>query len=212
MTNEVLGEDNPGVGGELSAKSAGGLEITPPPTTRPNRPTARASSLFLINTGDGKGKTTAAMGMVLRSLERGWPTCVYQFVKSGRWHSGEVRLLKSLGAEWHLMGDGFTWDSQDLERSKELGRLEWEQAKATIQSDEFRLVLLDELTYLISWGWIELDDVLDAIRSRPSKVNVIATGRNAPHSLIDLADTVTEMKNVKHAYERGIRAAKGIDF
>lgn len=187
-------------------------EVTQPPVEHPRRETRRAPSLFVVNTGDGKGKTTAAMGIVLRSLDRGWRTSVYQFVKSGRWHSGEVRALQTLGAEWHRMGDGFTWDSTDLERSAELALLEWHQAKQTIEAGEHRLVLLDEITYPMKWGWIDADEVVATIATRPPAVNIVATGRAASEKLIEIADTVTEMHNVKHAYASGIRAAKGIDY
>ena len=121
-------------------------------------------------------------------------------------------MLSSLGAEWHLMGDGFTWDSKDLERSAELARLEWQEARATIEAGEHRLVLLDEVTYPMNWGWIDTAQVVATILHRPGPVNVVATGRQAPPALVEIADTVTEMRNVKHAYERGIRAARGIDF
>lgn len=167
---------------------------------------------MLVATGNGKGKTTAAMGTVLRALERGWAVCVVQFVKSGRWSSGEARVLSGLGAEWHTMGDGFTWDSDDLERSAEMARLAWATAKEAITSARFRLVVLDEVTYPINWGWISGEEVASCLASRPAEVNVFATGRDAPPVLVSVADTVTEMVNVKHAYDAGIRAAKGIDF
>jgi cob(I)alamin adenosyltransferase len=165
-----------------------------------------------VATGDGKGKTTAAMGTVLRALERGWPVCVVQFIKSGKWSSGETRLLSDLGAEWHIMGDGFSWEVDDLQRSAEMARAAWQVAKDAIMSDRFRLVVLDEVTYPINWGWVDGEDVATAISSRPEKVNIFLTGRDAPVALVDVADTVTEMRNIKHAYEAGIRAAKGIDF
>jgi cob(I)alamin adenosyltransferase len=166
----------------------------------------------LVATGDGKGKTTAAMGTALRALARGWGVCVVQFVKSGKWNSGEVRLLKDLGAECHTMGDGFTWDSDDLERSAEIARSAWELAMEAISSGRYELVVLDEVTYPINWGWVDVNDVVSAISGRPEKVNVFLTGRDAPTALVEVADTVTDMHNVKHAYEAGILAAKGIDF
>lgn len=186
--------------------------MTTPPTERPKPKTRRAPSIVLVNTGDGKGKTTAAMGTVLRALARGWRVCVFQFVKSGRWHSGEVRLLSELGAEWHVMGDGFTWEVDDLEHSADLARAAWQLARETIASGQFNLVLLDEATYPINWGWIDEEEVVTTIRERPAKVNIIVTGRNAPAAIISVADTVSEVQNVKHAFEAGIRASKGIDF
>ncbi len=126
-----------------------------PPTTRERPKTVRAPSVVLVNTGDGKGKTTAAMGVVVRALARGWRVVVIQFVKSGRWHSGEVRLLSDLGAEWHTMGDGFTWEVDDLDHSAELAQIAWRLARAAIESGDYDLVLLDEITYPINWGWLD---------------------------------------------------------
>lgn len=186
--------------------------MTTPPTTHEKPPTRRAASLVVVNTGDGKGKTTAAMGTVLRSLARGWPVCVVQFVKSGKWHSGEVKVLSDLGVAWHVVGDGFSWDSPDLERSAGLARDGWQVAKAAITSDEYRLVLLDEITYPINWRWIDEADVVATIVARPPKVNVILTGRDAPEPLVEIADTVSEVRKIKHAYDAGIRIAKGIDY
>ena len=185
---------------------------TEPPTTAPPRANKRAPSIVLVATGDGKGKTTAAMGTALRALARGWRVCVVQFVKSSKWGSGEVHLLNDLGAECHTMGDGFTWDSDDLERSAEMARAAWELAREAIASGRYELVVLDEVTYPVNWGWIDGDAVVSAISGRPEKVNVFLTGRDAPPSLVEVADTVTDMRNVKHAYEAGILAAKGIDF
>jgi cob(I)alamin adenosyltransferase len=165
-----------------------------------------------VATGDGKGKTTAAMGTVVRALGRGWAVCVVQFVKSGKWNSSEVRLLSDLGAEWHTMGDGFSWEVDDLERSAEVARSAWAVAKEAVLSGRYRLVVLDEITYPVNWGWIDGADVAGTISARPAPVNVFLTGRDAPGPLVDVADTVTEMRNVKHAYQAGIRAAKGIDF
>ena len=185
---------------------------TEPPTTAPPRADRRAGSIVLVATGDGKGKTTAAMGTALRALGRGWAVCIVQFVKSGKWGSGEVRLLSDLGAECHTMGDGFTWDSDDLERSAEIARSAWELAKEAIASGRYQLVVLDEVTYPVNWGWVDGDDIVAAISGRPEKVNVFLTGRGAPPSIVEVADTVTDMRNVKHAYEAGILAEKGIDF
>ena len=185
---------------------------TEPPTERPAPKTHRAPSIVLVNTGDGKGKTTAAMGTVLRALARGWRVCVVQFVKSGRWHSGEVRLLSELGAEWHTMGDGFTWEVDDLDHSAELARAAWQVARDAIVSGTFDLVLLDEVTYPINWGWIDQGEVITTIKGRPATVNVIITGRDAPPGVVEVADTVTEMRKVKHAYDQGIKAKKGIEY
>jgi len=166
----------------------------------------------LVNTGDGKGKSTAAFGVVMRGLARGWQVCVIQFIKSGKWKVGEEKIGRQLGVDWLKGGDGFTWESADLDTSEGLAAAAWQLAAAVIAAGEHRLVVLDEITYPMNWGWIDSDSVVEAIRARPALVNIIATGRNAPPALIDVADTVTEMVKVRHAYDRGIRARRGIDF
>lgn len=183
-----------------------------PPTRRPRGSSRTSSSLFIVNTGDGKGKTTAAMGMVLRAVARGWRVSVVQFVKSGRWRSGEEDVARRLGVEWHVLGQGFTWDSEDLERDRVAAQRAWQEGSERLASGDFDLVVLDEVTYPITWGWLDEADVAKAIRDRHPDVSVVATGRDAPTALIDLADTVTEMRNVRHAFDRGIAARRGIDY
>jgi len=172
----------------------------------------RAPSVVLVNTGDGKGKSSAAFGVMLRAIGRGWPVAVVQFVKSGKWKTGEEKLGREHGVHWRNVGDGFTWDSDDIEHDKALARAGWEEAAALIAGGQHRLVILDELTYLCTWGWVDQDDVIATIRDRPEHVNIIVTGRDAPTELIELADTVTEMTEIKHAYQQGIRAKRGIDY
>jgi cob(I)alamin adenosyltransferase len=172
----------------------------------------RAPSLVLVNTGKGKGKTTAAMGVVIRSVARGWPVAVVQFLKSGTWNTGEEKVCRQLGVDWWAIGEGFTWESEDLSEDEAVARQAWDRARSVIAAGEHRLVVLDEVTYPINWGWIDGDDVVAAITGRPEKVNVVCTGRNAPESLTAIADTVTEMQVVKHAYQQRIRAMKGIDY
>lgn len=171
-----------------------------------------ASSLVLVNTGDGKGKSTAAFGVVMRSVARGWPVLVIQFLKSGDWAVGEEKVAKALGVEWLALGDGFSWDSEDLEADKALAADAWAEAERRIASGQHRLIVLDEVTYPMNWGWIDTNRVVDAISSRPEDVNIVVTGRDAPEAVIAVADTVTEMRQVKHAYESGIRAKRGIDY
>ena len=184
-----------------------------PPTDPPQRtPQRRARSLVLVNTGHGKGKSTAAFGVVMRAVARDWRVCVIQFVKSDRWKVGEEKVARDLGVEWLKGGDGFTWLSPDLEESQGRAVAAWELARAALAAGEHRLVVLDEITYPINWGWIDGEEVAAAIRERPERVNVVATGRDAPPQLIEVADTVTEMVKIKHAYDRGIRARRGIDF
>lgn len=169
-------------------------------------------SIVLVNTGDGKGKSTAAFGTALRALARDWPVAVVQFIKSGDWRVGEQELLTQLGAQWWAMGDGFSWDSEDLDESEALARAAWDQARDNITSGDYRLVLLDEITYAMNWGWIDADEVIATIRDRPAITTVIATGRDASQALIDVANTVTRMDNVKHAFDEGILARRGIDY
>jgi cob(I)alamin adenosyltransferase len=169
-------------------------------------------SLLLVNTGDGKGKSSAAFGVMTRAVARGWNVAVVQFVKSGEWKVGEEVVGKQLGVDWHSVGDGFTWDSTNLDHDKELARAGWELAAGIITAGEHQLVILDELTYLMNWAWIDADAVLRTLADRPTSVSVIVTGRDAPAALIEIADTVTEMRNVKHAYDSGIAAKRGIDY
>jgi cob(I)alamin adenosyltransferase len=183
-----------------------------PPVEGPTVGAVRAKSVVVVNTGDGKGKSTAAFGIVLRASARGWNIAVVQFLKSGKWHVGEEDAAKGLGVEWWSIGEGFTWDSPDLSEDEAVAREAWSRAKSLIAAGEHRLVVLDEITYPMNWGWIDSADVVDAIRSRPETVNVVATGRDAPAALVGVADTATEMVNLKHAFDSGIRAVRGIDY
>ena len=171
-----------------------------------------APSLVLVNTGDGKGKSTAAFGVVMRAVARDWPVAVVQFIKSGKWKVGEEKTARRLGVDWWSIGEGFSWDSTDLTIDEAVAAKAWEHARSLIEGDHHRLVVLDEITYPINWGWIAVDEVVSVIRNRPPEVNVVATGRDAPSELIEVADTVTEMRKVRHAYDRGVRAKRGIDF
>jgi cob(I)alamin adenosyltransferase len=172
----------------------------------------RAPSLVLVNTGNGKGKTSAAMGVVIRGVGRGWPVGVVQFLKSGDWHTGEEKVCRQLGVDWWAIGEGFTWDSDDLTEDQAVAAKAWEHSRGLIEAGDHQLVVLDEITYPLNWAWIDTSEVVATILSRPEHVNVVCTGRNAPAALIELADTVTEMGDVKHAYRQGIRAKKGIDY
>jgi cob(I)alamin adenosyltransferase len=172
----------------------------------------RVKSVVIVNTGDGKGKSSSAFGVMVRGVARGWRVAVVQLIKSGQWKVGEEKIGRQLGVDWWTIGEGFTWDSTDLTRDQAVAREAWAQAKALIAAGEHQLVILDEITYPMTWGWISTDDVVDAIRHRPPTVNVVATGRDAPQALVDVADTVTEMRMVKHAFEQGINAMKGIEY
>lgn len=182
------------------------------PLEGPPRATRKAASVVIVNTGDGKGKSTAAFGTVMRAVARGWRVCVIQFLKSDKWKVGEQKAATSLGVEWWTLGDGFTWDSRHMERTEAIAREAWAFSKEKILSGDYGLVVLDEITYPMNWGWIPTSEVVDVIRSRPPSVNIIATGRDAPEELVELADTVTEMRKQKHAFDSGVRAIRGIDF
>ncbi len=169
-------------------------------------------SIVLVNTGHGKGKTSAAMGVMVRGWARGWKVAVVQFIKGGDWKVGEKKLADHLGIEWHELGDGFTWESTDLDESAAKGRHAWEVAKAMLASGDYDLLIFDEVTYPMIFGWIDTAEVVDAIVHRAPRTNVVLTGRDAPEEIIAIADTVTEMRLVKHAYEQGINAMKGIEY
>jgi cob(I)alamin adenosyltransferase len=176
-------------------------------------PRRRAPSVVLVNTGDGKGKSTAAFGVIVRAVARDWRVAVVQFLKSGAWQVGEERVCRDkLGVDWWAIGEGFTWDSTDLSEDQAVAAEAWRHAAELIAAGEHRLVVLDEITYPISWGWIEEAAVVAAIADRPEHVNVICTGRDASAGLVEIADTVTEMRKVKHAYDTGVIAKKGIDY
>jgi cob(I)alamin adenosyltransferase len=172
----------------------------------------RGDSLVLLNTGHGKGKSSAAFGVMGRGWARGWRVGVIQFVKGGKWKTGERKLADHLGIEWHTLGDGFTWESSDLDETAAKGRHAWEVARDKLASGEYDLLILDELTYAVSYGWVSVGDVVAGVRDRDPRTNVVITGRDAAEELVELADTVTEMRKVKHAYDRGIKAKKGIEF
>ena len=171
-----------------------------------------APSLVLVNTGDGKGKSTAAFGTVIRAVAQGWPTAVVQFLKSGDWNTGEEKVCRELGVQWFSAGDGFTWDSDDIDETKAKAAAAWEFSAQLIAGGEYRLVVLDEVSYAMTWEWIDAAQVAAVLESRPDSVSVILTGRDMAEEVIDVADTVTEMTKVKHAFDRQIRAKKGLDY
>ncbi len=190
------------------------MSLEPDPPTDDPRPGGLrpAPSLVVVNTGDGKGKSTAAFGVVMRAVARGWPVAVVQFLKSGAWHVGEETTAHRLGVDWWSIGEGFTWDSLDLSEDEAVARAAWDHAATVIAANAHRLVVLDEITYPMNWGWISTTEVVAVIRDRPRRVSIVATGRDAPAELLDVADTATEMRSIKHAYDRGIVAKKGIDY
>ena len=172
----------------------------------------RNRGLVIVNTGDGKGKSSSAFGVMLRAVARGWKVIVIQFIKSEKWRTGERKMAGQLGVDWITGGDGFTWESDDMEATEKAAQDAWDHARGAISGGEYDLVILDEATYPVTFGWIPVQDIVRAVSDRPEGVNIIITGRDADPALIDVADTVTEMRKVKHAFDEGIAARKGLDF
>jgi cob(I)alamin adenosyltransferase len=188
------------------------MQIETPPSEKPYEKAAgERRGIVVVNTGDGKGKSTAAFGLALRAHGRGKAVKIYQFMKVPSARFGEHRMFEQIGLPIEGLGDGFSWKSQDLERSGQLARDGWKRAKATILAGEHFLVVLDEVTYPLIYGWLPLHDVLDTLRGRPSHVHVCLTGRRCPPEIVELADTVTEMTKIKHAFNAGIPAQRGIE-
>lgn len=188
---------------------------TPPTEKRYEKPEGERRGLVIVHTGDGKGKSTAAFGLALRAFGRthvhGKRVKVFQFMKVPSARFGEHRVFEQLGLPIEGLGDGFSWKSQDLEHSAQLARDGWQKARAAIMDGEHFMVTLDELTYPLIYGWLPLEDVLQTLRERPRDVHVVITGRRCPPEIIELADTVTEMTLVKHAFRAGIPAQRGIE-
>ncbi len=175
-------------------------------------PARRAHGLILLNTGDGKGKTTAAIGTAFRALGHGMRVGMIQFIK-GRWRTGERKLgERTPNLTWLAMGNGFTWKSAGLERDREAARAAWNIARAWLLEDRYEVVILDEITYAINYGFLALDEVLADLKRRRPGLHVILTGRAAPDGLRAIADVVTEMRAVKHPLRAGVSAQKGIEF
>ncbi|MEM1364520.1 MAG: cob(I)yrinic acid a,c-diamide adenosyltransferase [Pseudomonadota bacterium] len=169
--------------------------------------------LLMVHTGKGKGKSTAAFGMVFRALGNGMKVAVVQFVK-GKWGTGERVILEKLGDQVSMatMGEGFTWETQDRQRDIDAARQAWEKAKAFILDGEHDMVLLDELNIVLRYDYLPLEEVLEVLDQRPEMKHVIITGRNAKDQLMDAADLVTEMEMVKHPFRSGVKAQKGVEF
>lgn len=172
----------------------------------------RAQGLVIVNTGNGKGKTTAALGVLTRAWGRGMRVCMLQFIKEQNANFGEERAARKMGVEMLPLGGGFTWMSENVAQDRALARAGWERCRAAIVGGEYDIVILDEITYCFTYGWLDLGEVLDVLRHRPPFQHVILTGRDAPQALIDFADLVTEMREIKHPYREGIKAQRGIEF
>ncbi|MBM9468113.1 cob(I)yrinic acid a,c-diamide adenosyltransferase [Nakamurella leprariae] len=186
---------------------------------RRNRP------LVMVHTGDGKGKSTAAFGLALRGWNQGWSVAVFQFVKSARWRIGEQTALSELGrlhqdqgtggpVEWHAMGSGWSWSRKP---GSEIDHAEaaaegWAEIRRRIEAQQHQLYVLDEFTYPINWGWIDVDEVVEVLRHRPGRQHVVITGRRADPKLLEVADLVTEMTKVKHPMDAGQKGQRGIEW
>lgn len=168
--------------------------------------------LILINTGNGKGKTTAALGQMLRA--RGWKLRVvmFQFIKKTRLGAGEHRAAREFGLDIRSLGTGFTWNAKDQARAKALAMEQWQDCQEAMLSGKFDMIVIDEVSYPLNSDWISLSEVIDTIQHRPQGMHLLLTGRNMPQQLIDIADLVTEMTEIKHPYKNGMKAQKGIEF
>ena len=169
--------------------------------------------LVIVNTGDGKGKTTAALGQALRAAGHGMKVCFIQFIK-GNWRYGELEAVKRFESiiDFHVMGKGFTWKSDDIEKDKAAAQAGWQFAQEALISQRYDMVILDEFTYLLAYRMIDIEPVLAILANRPVALHVVITGRGAPPSLLEAADLVTEMREVKHPLKKGVKAQKGIEF
>ena len=184
---------------------------------RRNRP------LLVVHTGPGKGKSTAAFGLALRGWSAGWSIGVFQFVKSAKWRVGEEAALRALGevhrtsgaggpVTWHKMGEGWSWVQRQIEDSAEAAREGWAQVRRDLAAERYALYVLDEFTYPMKWGWVDVAEVLEVLGQRPGSQHVVITGRDAPPGLIDAADLVTEMTKVKHPMDAGQKGQRGIEW
>ena len=169
--------------------------------------------LVIVNTGEGKGKTTAALGVIFRAWGRDFRIRMFQFIKHTGARFGEHRSAKKLDIPIEALGDGFTWLSKDMDKTEALAVEQWNRCKEAILNGDEDIIVLDEFTYAMHYGWVPVSDVVDTLNSRPDTLHVIITGRYAPQELIDCADLVTEMKMIKHPYEeKGLKAQQGIEF
>jgi len=167
--------------------------------------------LLLVLTGNGKGKSTSGFGTIARAVGHGLKASVVQYVKGG-WECGERNLLEKNGVEFHVMGTGFTWETQNKDTDIQAAQAAWQHSKKLLQDPSIDVVLLDEITYMITYKYIDLDEVLAVLTARPKDQHVVITGRACHRAIIEIADTVSEVRPVKHAFDNGIKAQKGIDW
>ena len=167
--------------------------------------------ILIVITGNGKGKSTSGFGTVARAVGHGLNAAVAQFIK-GTWACGERKLLENAGVKFSVMGTGFTWNTQDKEKDIAAAKQVWIKCKELLSDNNLDLVLLDEMTYMLSYKYLDLDEVIEALKNRPKHQHVIITGRACHRAIIELADTVSEVQSIKHAFDSGIKAQKGIDW
>lgn len=167
--------------------------------------------ILIVITGNGKGKSTSGFGTVTRAVGHGLKAAVVQYVK-GTWPCGERDLLQQQNVPFHVMGTGFTWETQDKDTDIAAAKKAWEQSKEWLKDPDINLVLLDEITYMLTYKYLDVDEVVEALTNRPKMQTVIVTGRACHRAVIEIADTVSEVKSVKHAFENGIKAQVGIDW
>ncbi len=179
----------------------------------PQTETPSRHGLVILYTGNGKGKTTAALGLVMRAWGHGLRCCVIQFIKSERGRWGETLAAERMGIAWHALGEGFTWQSEDLARDRAKAEEGWALAQAEILSGNHDLIVLDEFTYPLRYGWLDVRTVVDWLRThRPPEMHLLVTGRDAIDELMELSDLITEMRAIKHPYDTGLAAQRGIEF
>lgn len=173
----------------------------------------RRRPLLIVNTGEGKGKSTAAFGIMLRCWARGYRVGVFQFIKSDQWKVGEQKAAEALGnIDWHKLGDSWTWTSSDIAETAALARRGWELAKRCIEEARYGLVILDEFTYAMHYGWVDVDEVIEVLLDRPGFQHVVITGRYAPQKLLEVADLVSHVQKIKHPRDQGIKGQRGIEW
>jgi len=173
----------------------------------------KRQGVVLVHTGDGKGKSSSALGMVFRAAAWGMKVCVIQFIK-GQWKTGEQKAAEKFdNIEWHALGDGFTWDTKNPEQDIKTSREIWALCQEKVRSEDYDFILFDEINYCSSYGWISGEEIATFIREeKPAWMHIVMTGRDAAGEVIEVADTVTEMKKIKHAFDADIKATQGIEF
>lgn len=180
---------------------------------KPSIPARSRRGLLLVFTGHGKGKTSASLGILMRAWGHGMKAAMLSFIKSSDMKYGEHRAVARMpGIEIHQLGDGFTWLSENIEHDRRLAQECWVRCLEKLRDPSYAIVVLDEITYPVNYGWLDLGEVMEAIRNRPEEQHVVLTGRDAPEAFVEAADTVTEMREIKHAFQKGIKAAVGIEL